>query len=137
VKMSGIKYAILRISGVFGKNGPAHLGINRAIDDALCKIIPIQYGGGEIKRNYIYVKELCSIIKFCIENNILGTHLVAGSSINTISEMLQIICNVFLPGKKPQCHEGRNGYDQIVEVSSIFNRSCSFEDSIKDIKNGE
>lgn len=138
IKISGVKYAILRIAGVFGRNGPSHLGINRAIDDALHGIGPIQYGDGTIKRNYIYVKDLANIIKFCIDNKIEGVHLTAGSCIYTISEMLQIICKELLPNKKPESHKGKKGHDQIVEHSTFLPKGRSFQEAIKDIKkNGQ
>ena len=58
IQMSGVKHAILRIAGVFGKDGPSHLSINKTINDALNGITPIQYGNAGIKRNYIYIKDL-------------------------------------------------------------------------------
>ena len=133
IRMSGIKHAILRISGVFGKDGPRHLGINMAIDNARKGIVPTQYGKGEIKRNYIYVKDLCEVVISCIENGIEGIHLVAGSIINTVAEMLNIICANFFPGKKPECHEGSAGKDQIIEHSKALPHGRLFEDAIKDI----
>ncbi len=134
IRMSGVKHSILRIAGIFGKGGPSHLGINKAINNALNDKMPIQYGRGEIRRNYIYVKDLSSIIKFCVENEIEGVHLVAGSSINTISDMLQIICNVFFPGRNPEYFEGSNGNDQIIEHSLYHPKGRSFKEAIKDIK---
>lgn len=133
IKISGVKHAILRISGVFGKDGSSHLGINKAITDALNGIVPIQYGNGKIKRNYIYVKDLANIFKFCIDNEIKGIHLVSGASINTISEMLQIICNCILPDRNPECRTGQCGNDQIVERSSALPRGIHFEDTLRDI----
>ncbi len=134
IRMSGVKHAILRIAGIFGKSGPTHLGINKAINNALNDKIPIQYGGGEIGRNYIYIKDLSNIIKFCIENEIEGVHLVAGSSINTVSDMLQIICNVFFPGRNPEYREGSNGNDQIIEHSLYLPKGRLFKEAIIDIK---
>jgi len=134
IRMSGVKHAILRIAGIFGKGGPPHLGMNKAINDALNDKIPIQYGGGEIRRNYIYVKDLSNIIKFCVENEIEGVHLSAGSSINTVSDMLQIICNVFFSERNPEYREGGNGNDQIIEHSLCLPKGRSFKEAIKDIK---
>lgn len=134
IRMSGVKHAILRIAGTFGKGGPPHLGMNKAINNALNDKIPIQYGGGEVGRNYIYVKDLSNIIKFCVENEIEGVHLVAGSSINIVSDMLQIICNVFFPGRNPEYREGSNGNDQIIEHSLYLPKGRSFKEAIKDIK---
>ena len=134
IMMSGVKYTILRISGIFGKNGPQHLGINKAIDNALNGEIPVQYGGGKIKRNYIYVKDLVDIIIHCMENQIEGIHLVAGSSTNTVADMLQIICDKILSGTHPISLDGTDGQDQVVMLSPILPRGRIFEDAIEDIK---
>jgi len=134
IRMSGVKHAILRISGVFGKDGPSHLGINKAINGAIDGIAPVQYGSGKMKRNYIYVKDLCKVIISCIENQISGTHLVAGSSVNTISEMLEIICNILLPDKIPERLKAGKIINQIIEHSSCLPRGRLFKDAIEDIK---
>ena len=135
IKMSDAKYTILRIAGVFGKDGPKHLGINKAINNALGGHIPVQYGSGNMKRNYIYVKDLCLAIKYCIDNSIEGTHLIAGSHPKDIACMMKDICDVFLPGKLPDRIEGHNGFDQVVEHSKHFPANRSFLEALQDIKN--
>lgn len=137
IRMSGISHTILRISGIFGKGGPHHLGINKAIDGALHGKLPVQYGDGNIKRNYIYVKDLCNIIKFCIEHKSEGSFLTAGFQVNTMAEMLQTICDILLPGARPEIrpiYSNRGAYDQIVEPSTLLPQSRSFKDAIQDIK---
>jgi UDP-glucose 4-epimerase len=135
IKMSGVKCGILRIGGIFGKNGPSHLGINMAIENALNGVVPVQYGDGAVKRNYIYVEDLCNVIKFCIERRLEGTHLVAGASVNLVSEMLEIICGTFLPGQKPKrAASERAACDQIVEHSACLPCGRSFEEALRDIK---
>lgn len=134
VRMSGATSAILRISGIFGLHGPSHLSLNTAIDNALKGIVPVQHGSGEIRRSYIYVKDLIDIIRFCVNNKIEGTHLVAGSSVNTIAEMLQVICNICIPGTIPDGRAGNNGIDQVVELSSQLPTVRSFEEAMRDIK---
>lgn len=74
------------------------------------------------------------MIAYCLENKIEGTHFVAGSAVNTVSEMLQIICDVILPNRKPECREGKGGQDQIIGHSARFPKGRSFEDAIRDIK---
>jgi nucleoside-diphosphate-sugar epimerase len=132
----GIKHSILRISGIFGKDGPSHLGINNAIAGALQGKPPVQYGDGAIKRNYIYVKDLCDIIKFCLDHKIEGSHLVAGSQVSTMAEMLQTICDILLPGAKPEIRPTNNNgaHDQIVEPSPQLPQGRSFSDAINDIQ---
>ena len=137
IRTSGIRHAILRISGIFGKGGPSHLGINNAIRDALQGKPPVQHGDGKIKRNYIYVKDLCNIIKFCLDHKTEGWHLVAGKEINSMAEMLQTICDILLPGAKPEIksiNDKRYGHDQIVLPSPLFPQGRSFRDAINDIK---
>jgi UDP-glucose 4-epimerase len=133
IEVSGIRHTILRISGIFGKDGPPHLGINNAINSALKGIPPVQYGDGKIKRNYIYVKDLCNIINYCLENAIEGTHLVGGSPVNTISEMLEMICEVLLPVKKPEIRPGKDGYNQVIDVSPLLPKGRTFKDALRDI----
>lgn len=134
--MSSVKHNILRISGIFGKNGPQHLGINKAIDNALKGEIPVQYGSGKIKRNYIHVKDLVDIIIYCMDNQIEGIHLVAGSSTNTVADMLQIICDKILPETHPIYLNGKDGQDQVVMPSPILPRGRIFEEAIEDICKG-
>ena len=134
IKMSGVKYTIMRIGGAFGRNGPKHLSLNLSIDNALNGIRPIQYGAGNQKRNYIYVEDLADILLYCLENRIEGTHLVAGSNINTISEMLETICHILLPDKKPEYKAGDNSPDQIMEHSQALPKGRSFKDALCDMK---
>jgi nucleoside-diphosphate-sugar epimerase len=133
IRMSGIKHAVLRIPGIFGKNGPLHLGINNAIAGALQGTPPIQYGDGKIKRNYIYVIDLCNIFKYCLDNTIEGTHLVGGSRATTLAEMLEMICDVLLPGKKPGIRPGKGGHDQLIDHSPQLPAGRTFKEAILDI----
>lgn len=136
IRTSGIRHGILRISGIFGKDGPSHLGINSAINDALQGKPPVRYGDGNIKRNYIYVKDLCAVVKYCLHHQIEGWLLAAGKESNTMAEMLQTICDILLPGAKPEIRPDniRGAHDQIVEPSPLLPQSRSFHDAIKDIR---
>jgi UDP-2,4-diacetamido-2,4,6-trideoxy-beta-L-altropyranose hydrolase len=134
IKMSGVPYLILRISGIYGKNGPQHLGINNAIADALQGKPPTQFGKGDITRNYIYVEDLSRIIVDCLKSEITGTHLVGGLEVLSIAEMLQKICDVFLPGTTPTYKEGGKSFDQIIEHSDQLIQGRRFLEALKDIK---
>jgi len=134
IRMSGVKNAMLRISGVYGRNGPKHLGLNLSIDNALNGKRPIQYGAGNQKRNYIYVEDLADILLYCLENRIEGTHLIAGCNTNTVSEMLETICHILLPDKKPEYKSGDNSQDQIIEHSQALPKGRSFKDALCDLK---
>ncbi len=132
IRMSGVSHCMLRISGIFGHNGPAHLGLNRAVSGALEGHVPVRYGDGKIKRNYIYVHDLCLTIKHCLENRLEGIHLTAGAEANSLADMLQTICDVFLPGKSPEVRPG-GGSDQVVEASSLLPGGRTFRAALEDI----
>lgn len=136
IKMSGVSNAILRISGIFGMGGPQHLGLNRSISEALKGNPPLQYGNGKIRRNYIYVEDLVDTIIYCMENHVEGTHIVSGSSVITIADMLQIICDKMLFGTHPMYLEGKDGQDQIATPSPALPQSRSFEEAIEHIYEG-
>jgi nucleoside-diphosphate-sugar epimerase len=137
IEMSGIRHSILRISGIFGAHGPTHLGINNAITGALEGKPPVRFGDGKIKRNYIYVKDLCRTIIYCLDNPAVveGRHLVGGTRSDTIAEMLQVICEELLPGKSPEVKPGKKDYNQVVDPSPILPETRGFREAVRDIKN--
>lgn len=120
IETSGVKHLILRSAGVYGKNGSKHLGINKAISKAMKGEIPVQYGDGVGKRNYIYVVDLAKLILDCLKWEITGTYLVSGPEVISIAGMLGAICGVFLSGVTPILKEGEQGRDQIVSHSKIL-----------------
>ncbi len=133
VQASGVCSAILRIGGIFGLDGPTHLGLNRAIKRVSDGHPPIMTGRGSAKRNYIYVKDVARIISNVLDKKIEGTHLVAGNEVHSVADMLQILCDVFLPGQSPERHEGLEAMDQIIIPSKAFALSGSFRDSVIDM----
>lgn len=133
VEASGVPSAILRIGGVYGLNGPGHLGLNRAIEDVSRGRQPALVGKGLARRNYIYVKDVGRSIAYALERNIVGTHVIAGSDPLSIAEMLDIVCDVFIPGQKPQQVEGMEASDQIFEPSDVFPSSRSFRNGVEDM----
>jgi nucleoside-diphosphate-sugar epimerase len=120
IEASGCEASILRLGGIFGKNGPGHLGINKAINDAKKRKLPTIVGTGEAKRNYIYVKDAAQAIFHCTKERLKGIHYLGGE-IKTISSMLSDICEVFIPGRQPEYIEGEEAKDQIIENSDYFN----------------
>jgi nucleoside-diphosphate-sugar epimerase len=80
------------------------------------------------------VEDLADILLYCLENRIEGTHLIAGSNTNTVSEMLETICHILLPDKKPEYKSGDNCHDQVIEHSQALLKGRSFEDAICDLK---
>lgn len=134
IKASGANYCILRIGGVFGLNGPSHLGINNSLNSALVGEPPLLRGNGGGLRNYIYVKDLVDIIVNVLENQFVGTHLVGGSDEITIADMLMQICEIFLPGMQPKLLDGNNSSSQLIECSKDLPNGLGFREALLDIK---
>lgn len=134
IKASGVSSAIIRIGGVYGLNGPQHLGLNRIIKEAFVGNSPVIFGDGSGKRNYIYVEDLASIIVKAVQDRVVGTHLVSGSEVLTIAKMCQLICDVFKLESGPHFSEGDSSRSQIIESSPPFTGQSSFFDSLKAIK---
>ena len=120
IAASGCSHSILRLGGIFCKDGPTHLGINKAISKAIEGIVPKVWGSGNAKRNYIYVKDAAQAIVKCLEERILGVHYLGGEE-KTIKDMVIDICEVFIPGRKPEYFDGEEALDQIIENSNYFN----------------
>lgn len=102
-------YSILRICGIYGVDGPEHLGLNKAISNAFYKkIAPTLRGKGTAERNYICVYDVARWIIYLINkyNNIthsegMGmseTLYLSGSEIMTIENYLGLIVEILLPG---------------------------------------
>ncbi|MFA5800454.1 MAG: NAD(P)-dependent oxidoreductase [Candidatus Peribacteraceae bacterium] len=136
VRAAGLDHLILRISGIYGQNGPAHLGLNRAIDQALRGKAPTLVGAGEAKRNYVYVNDLAAMIADAVGRKITGTHLAAGPEPVTIADLLKDICAILLPGQDPIRQKGETGADQIIEPSPELLAGRSFRQALEEIKGG-
>ena len=126
-------HTILRMGGVFGYEGPSHLGINRAIRSAMGGGNLQISGSGKALRNYIYVEDVARIICDILGKRITGTYLLGGSQILSIQEMLEIIANRFLPGYVPEKVGSEETSDQIVECSYGHAETRSFIDAVDDI----
>ena len=134
IEASHVRNCILRIGGVFGANGPAHLGLNRAIDGALKGTRPTKSGSGGAMRNYIYVKDVAEAIVFVLQQRVEGTHFLAGSELTPISQMLQIICDILLPGQQPAIAAGPEAMSQVITPSEDLPKSRGFREALIDIK---
>ncbi len=134
IEASHAPHCILRIGGVFGSNGPAHLGLNRAIDGALKGNSPMQSGSGTALRNYIYVKDVAEAIVFSLQHRLEGTHCLAGSEVTSMNQMLQTICDTLLPGQQPAMAEGPEAMNQVIEPSKHLPKSRGFREALTDIK---
>lgn len=134
IQASGVRAAILRIGGVFGMNGPIHLGVNRAIRAVSAGEPPVVTGDGGVLRNYIYVKDVAATIADVLRRDVSGTHLVAGSDVLSINEMLSSLCEVFLPGTEPLRREGHAGSDQLIDPSPDLLQARSFRAALEDMR---
>lgn len=133
IQASGVEYSILRIAGMFGCDGPGHLGLNRAIDDALHGVPPTQIGEGSGLRNYVYVRDVANAIVVALRANAGGTYLVSGSEVLSIRSMLEAVCETFLPGMRPVIKPGTEAADQVVSASPMLPATRNFREALLDI----
>jgi nucleoside-diphosphate-sugar epimerase len=131
IEASGCTSTILRFGGLFGLMGPRTLYINRAIREAREGRPPALTGDGMAKRNYVFVHDAAALISYCIEQRPLGTQWVGGREILTIRQMLQCICDSYLPDKRFACTTGPTSTDQIVQHSSSLPLGRSFREAIE------
>lgn len=126
-------YTIMRMSGIYGENGPSHLGLNNAIKQAKQGITPSVQGTGIAKRNYIHVKDAAYAILFVVKNKIFNTHLVAGNEVLSIVEIIKTVCDVYLKGQRPKFIEKtKDGTDQVVVTSKLLPITHTLKYRLKD-----
>ena len=107
---------MIRFGGIFGPTGPEHLGVNRAIRRAQSGRVPTMVGTGSTKRNYIYLEDAAAGVRSCVAGALTGLFYAGGATL-LIREMLQSICDVWLPGQAPEVRDGEDAPDQLVHVS--------------------
>lgn len=135
VGSAGIDAAILRIAGIFGRHGPYHLGLNKAIDEAIDDARPpTLFGSGAAHRNYVYVEDLAETIVHCATYGKTGTHLVAGRDVLTIRQMLESICFELAAGAQLVMQPGGDGANSVVVPSPELPKGRTFMEALKDIK---
>jgi UDP-glucose 4-epimerase len=132
IRMSGVNYCILRIGGVFGLNGPSHLGLNRVITDVLNQVSPKLYSKSDAQRNYIYVWDVASSVEYAINHDIQGVHLLAGSESITIRAMMEQVCHTLGIKKNKQSYSKVK--NQLIKPSESFPSARNFEAALQDIK---
>jgi UDP-glucose 4-epimerase len=136
LEASNARHCILRISGVFGCNGPTHLGLNRAIDGAIKGEPPLQIGSGTALRNYVYVKDVAQAIVSALQVRLEGIHLLAGHEVMPVSAMLLEICDIFLPGRHPVAKSGPPAINQVITPSPFLPKTQGFREALIDIREG-
>jgi nucleoside-diphosphate-sugar epimerase len=131
---SGAAACLVRIGGIFGDDGPDHLGLNRALRGALVGVRPTLYGAGTARRNYIFVRDAAAGLLQCMEQKMTGIRWLSGSETLTVAQMLQTVCDVLLPGSYPDQKPGEDGTDQVVIPSKEFKPTRTFEQALGDMK---
>ena len=113
---SGAKSAIVRFGGIWGKNGPEHLGLNKALASALIgKPLTIFGKGGS--RNYIHVNCAAKVIAHILNHQLIGIFFGASPKSITIKEMIMLLSEKFkLPA--PLIKNDFMLNDSVIEVSN-------------------
>ena len=130
IEASGATAVRVRFGGIFGVNGPEHLGLNRAIRAAKNGAVPSIVGNGLANRNYIHVIDAASVLLYCVENELTGVRWSAGRETHTIAELMQTICDVYLSGRSPDFTQGSEASDQIIETSLDLPKGLGFREAL-------
>ncbi|HEV8391392.1 MAG TPA: NAD-dependent epimerase/dehydratase family protein [Dongiaceae bacterium] len=117
IDQSGCRAVRLRFGGIFGRSGPQHLGLNRALQGAMKGQPPTLVGQGSARRNYVFVHDAASVVAHCVQSRPEGVRWVGGGQIVSMRQMLDAICEVYLPGSRPATTAGTEAADQIVRHS--------------------
>jgi nucleoside-diphosphate-sugar epimerase len=131
VESSGCASAVVRVAGIFGSRGPDHLGLNRAIRLARDGVMPSVIGSGRGLRNYVHVDDAAEILVDVAERRLQGLFWVGGCECLSIGQMMQAVCDVFLPGASPNRKSGAEARDQIVDVSDGLKPSRRFIEALR------
>jgi nucleoside-diphosphate-sugar epimerase len=124
------KYAILRFGGIYGKNGPSHLGINKFITDAFANKKIHFYGNPQTLRNYIFVNDAARAIVNCMKHKVIGAFYVGGQ-IQTFEKMLNKIVKIINKNKKVNFIDNNQPRsDQLIENDEII-KPISFKKSLE------
>lgn len=133
IKKIDCKYTIFRFGGIYGKNGPTHLGINKFIKNAFANKKIIFYGNPQSLRNYIFVNDAARMIVNCAKFKILGT-FYAGGQKQSFKQMLNKIDQII--GRKKKIRFIKNGEirsDQLIENNKII-KPMSFKKTLVTMK---
>jgi nucleoside-diphosphate-sugar epimerase len=126
-------YSIVRFGGIYGRNGPSHLGINNFINLSINKKKLIFSGNSKSKRNYVFVEDAARSIIDCMNRKKLGIYYLGGET-QSFKAMIEKI-NSILGSKKKILFKKNNELmsHQIVQRNKIF-KVKSFSESLKIIK---
>lgn len=127
----------LRIGGVFGVDGPAHLGLNRALTEAVRRgTVPTIKGPGRALRNYICAQDVARWIRHLIDartstpDPMHETVYVAHTEIMSIRDYITAIAEVVC-GSAPDEAPGAEGGDFTVVPDATPFELVSFQDYLR------
>lgn len=138
IRMWCDNYRILRIGGIYGLDGPAHLGLNRSISEAFYhKTAPVLKGSGQALRNYIAVNDLArwiaELVGECQSVGSRGTRVIycAGPETMAIKDYLRSISLILTGSHSYHMQEGLEGKDFVIEGDIPPFTLTKFEDYLK------
>lgn len=134
VEGSGCRSSIFRLGGIYGKDGPSHLGLNAAIMAALSGSPPTIVGEGVARRNYVHCDAVADAMLFALLNKICGMFYFGGREILSIAEMMSQICQTILPGRSPARMAGPEASDSIVALDDRFPLQPTFSECLRSIR---
>jgi len=129
------KHCVIRLGGVFGLDGPQHLGLNRAIKQCLEGNKPRYTGEGKALRNYIYVEDVAAVVCHLLDRQTHGVHLLGGLETLSIRDMLGMLTDTFLPGQRPDRLPGEDANDQVIQVSPELLPAHPYRVNLADMAN--
>lgn len=130
---SGVSWTALRLHGLFGASGPAHLGLNRSIEAALRGEAPVLAGDGEGRRNYAYVRDAAEAARACVENGLDGIRRVAGRETLSVRAMVEATASTLGDGRVER-RPGSPSADLVMALSAGLPPGRLFRDALLDIK---
>lgn len=124
----GLKPIILRPSNPYGPR-QGHAGMHGALSTFLSNCIsnkPITiWGDGEIRRGYLYVKDLAEICRLAAESEIEGTYNVCSGVSHSLNELLALTQSV--TGIRPSvCYQPDRAFDVKNIVLDISKAKATF-----------
>ena len=89
-ELYGLKPIILRPSNPYGPR-QGHAGVSTFLSNTLNHKQITIWGDGEIKRGYIYVKDLAQITRLAVESDVSGTFNVCSGVSHSLNELIKLV----------------------------------------------
>ena len=138
-------YTILRIGGIYGLDGPGHLGLNSAMTNAYYKKErPTIKGPGKAKRNYICVCDVAQWILYLLGRYEANgykaamqpreTLYLAGPEVMTIEGYLREVADILLSGDDICRLDGPESKDMVIKFTPYPFRPTTFRRYLQSLK---